>query len=134
MAGPVGAPVLVSVPFLIAVGLRISQKRSYYFRMAVLLAIWTVGFLITPFSDHNKPTVHNHTIRMALPAVLLALIICSGVVATWVGDSFRRARILVWVASGAALVNLFWFDVVCVFAKPENAWAAFAPIAQTFDL
>lgn len=33
----------------------------------------------------------------------------------------------------AAWINLFWYDAVCVCAKPENAFAWMAPVAKSFD-
>lgn len=103
-----------------------------------ILIFWLFVFLITPFSDHNGPDIHNqlysgNTIRMAFPFLLLLFWMVPKPLAEWVGNSAKRKN---WVICGlacAALVNLFWYDAVCLLAKPENAFAWMAPVAKCFN-
>jgi hypothetical protein len=105
---------------------------------AALMTCWLLVFLITPFSDHNGTDVHNQlfsggTIRMALPVVLLTVWAVSRPLTGWAGRSEARKRLVIWTVIVAALVNLTWYDVASVIIKPENAFIAQAPVAQSFD-
>jgi hypothetical protein len=138
VAGPAGALALVLIPVLVPFAMKRRDPAARWKGLALLL-FWVAGFLITPFSDHNGTEIHNqlfsgHTIRLALPAVLLLLLLFSERIAVWIGASSRREQGLIWLTATASLINLFWYDAVCLIAKPENALAAFAPLAQTFDV
>ena len=103
-----------------------------------LLLFWGLGFLITPFSDHNGSVVHNqlfsgNTIRMALPAILFGLVLFSKVAAQLLGSSVSRQRVWLYGILSASLINLIWYDAVCLLTKPENAFAALAPVANSFN-
>jgi hypothetical protein len=103
----------------------------------LLLMLWLFTFLITPFSDNNG-AVHNllysgNTIRLAFPAILFAFLIITYPLAEWIGSSARKEKWFVRGIAVAALINLFWYDAVCLFAKPENALVALAPVARSFD-
>ncbi len=137
-SGPAGALALGSLPVLIPAVIKCREISTRWKGLA-LLVFWVAGFLITPFSDRNGAEVHNqlysgHTIRFALPAVLLMLLLFSERIASWIGTSSSRAQGLIWITAAASLINFFWYDATCLLAKPENALASFAPIAQTFDL
>jgi len=139
VAGPGGMLLLVSLLLIIPVSGLFWRRDSRYWKQASLLILWTLVFLITPFTDHNGSLTHNQlfsggTIRMALPAVLLGCLMLSRITANWVGDSQGRANVVFWMVAGASLINLFWYDSICLIAKPENALAAVASVGQTFDL
>ncbi len=117
--------------------LTVSTSPTGHFN-AILLCIWTFTFLITPFSDHNGTTVHNllysgGTIRLAFPAILLLVWMGSKPLVEWVEKVADRKLWIMAILAGTALVNLFWYDAVCLFAKPENALAWVAPVAKSFN-
>ncbi len=104
----------------------------------LIWAIWLFAFLITPFSDRNSAVPHNllysgGTIRLAFPAIFLLFWAIARPLSEWVGQSEKRKGWLLAGAALAALVNLFWYDTLCCFMKPENALAWVAPVVKSFN-
>lgn len=70
---------------------------------------------------------------MAFPVILLSILMICRPVAEWTGKTERRQLMFVAGVSVAALINLFWYDVICMFIKPENMLAMMAPVAKSFN-
>jgi hypothetical protein len=141
-AGPAGALLLGIILLTVPVRFIIErfQKKTRLIRPVEmgLFLFWGLGFLITPFSDHNGSVIHNqlfsgHTIRMALPTILFGLMLFSKVIAHLLGESSFRLRVWLYGIFTVSLINILWYDIACLLTKPENAFAALAPIACSFD-
>lgn len=141
-AGPAGAlllgiALLAGPAWFLIERLRKKSKLITPVELGLLL-FWGLGFLITPFSDHNGSVVHNqlfsgNTIRMALPVILFGLMLFSKIIAHLLGKSSFRLRIWLYGIFAISLINILWYDLACLLTKPENAFATLAPIACSFD-
>ena len=104
----------------------------------LFLVLWLVAYTVTPLSDRNGPIRHNllyggQTIRLALPAVLLAVVMLARAAPGWLEGAQRRARWWFWGVVIVSVINLFWFDLLALAVKPESAFAAQAAALRSFD-
>jgi hypothetical protein len=140
--GPAGAVligvVLLTAPVRFLIERLRNKPRLIHPAELGLLLFWGLGFLITPFSDHNGPVIHSqlfsgNTIRMALPVILFGVILFSKVAVHVLDSSRSRQRVWTYSIFSICLINVLWYDIVCLLTKPENAFAALAPVACSFD-
>ncbi|MEI7850701.1 MAG: hypothetical protein WCH86_02605 [Kiritimatiellales bacterium] len=141
-AGPAGALLLgimlLTIPFRFILERFCKKTKLISLIELGLLLFWGLGFLITPFSDHNGPVIHNqlfsgNTIRMALPVILLGLMLFSKVVAHFLDEQPARLKMWAYAIFVISLINVLWYDLACLLTKPENAFAALAPVACSFN-
>lgn len=132
---------LVSGVFLLTVLLR-RKTRMLYSAISVkellLIFLFLLGWMITPYTDRNTSTPHNllysgNTIRIALPCLLLFILAATRNLAVWSKAHSTWLPPAGWILCVAIPVNVFWYDGVALFIKPENAFYAVAPLAKTFD-
>jgi hypothetical protein len=57
----------------------------------------------------------------------------SKIAAHLLGDSIVRLRMWNCSIASICLSNILWYDIACLFTKPENAFPALAPVACSFD-
>lgn len=104
----------------------------------LFLALWGLGYVITPFSDRNTPVVHvqlysGHTIRMFLPGLFFFATLVARLLPVMLEGRPRLRR--AWIVFMAAMTtaNLLWYDVTCMWLKPANAFATLAAATGVFD-
>lgn len=133
--GPVG---LAGLAVALGVIARAVVTRRVAGIELALLGLWVLAYAATPFSDRNLPQPHSqlysgHTLRMALPAILYAMVLAARALAPWV--EHRLTPRSTWaVAAGLLMVaNLVWYDIVSLWLKPANAFAGLASAVGSFD-
>lgn len=140
--GPI-VPGLIGVGLLLALGGTLKawlrRKQGYVSLLSwAFLAWWLFVYGMTPFSDQSKSIPHSllyagQSTRLALPAILLAVLLLSHAISN-VHGRWRWCRGF-WFPGiiVVSIINLVWFDVLALVVKPESAFIAQAAALRTFD-